>query len=168
MGHDEDYVAMTSTRFDDHDGRGALPSRRHDESEPATQHDVRLEGPSNRLRRAGGSPKRAMQRARLRRPNLLSRQQGEAPQLKRYLDEMPGHPLQTSGLTSTLSTRKPTNVSATRRKSPSRCWSASSTPAATPATWCSTRSAAAARRLTRRRSWAASGLASTSRNWPRR
>ena len=49
-----------------------------------------------------------------------------------------------SGTISLQSIPKPPNASATPPKNRSPCWSASSRPAATPATWCSTPSAAAA------------------------
>jgi site-specific DNA-methyltransferase (adenine-specific) len=72
---------------------------------------------------------------------------------------------QMSGLTSLPSTPKPRNASATPPRNPWPCWSASSAPRPIPAMWCWTRSAAAAPRCMRRRSWGGSGWASTSPIW---
>ena len=93
---------------------------------------------------------------------------GGLPRYKRYLSEVGAWFFKRFGTTFHRLTRWRRSASATQRKSRSLCLSASLTPAAIPGTWCWTRSAAAARRLTRRRSWAGSGLASTSRSLRRR
>ena len=68
---------------------------------------------------------------------------------------MPGVPLQVIyGMTSSLSCFKLRSASATPPKSPWPCWSASSRPPPTPATWPSTRSVAAAPPSRPRKSWA--------------
>ena len=91
---------------------------------------------------------------------------GTVPQLKRYLDEQRGRPLGDVWADIPPSTHRPPSASATPRKSHSRSWSASSRPAATPATSCSTRSAAAAPPSRPRKSWAGAGSASTSPTSP--
>ena len=92
---------------------------------------------------------------------IIQTKPGAVPAYKRYLDEMSGVPLQDLWRTLRQFPRKPRNALATRRKNPWRCWSGSSKPAAIPATWCLTRFAAAARRLTPPRNSAATGSALT-------
>ena len=132
---------------------------------PATEVAIRtMNGMGVTYRRlAGAIHQRTMERVGSRRAHSLQPSPGARARFKRYLDEMQGVPLQDVWDGHSLrSTRRPRNASATPPKSPSPSWSASSRPAATPATWCSTRSAAAAPRSRPRKSWAAAGSASTS------
>ena len=82
---------------------------------------------------------------------------GAVPRYKRYLDEMPGVPLQDVWTDIPPSRPRPGSGWATRRRSRWPCWSALSREAATPAAWCLTRSAAAALRFTLPRAWDAAG-----------
>ena len=76
-------------------------------------------------------------------------------ELKRYLDDDRDGACWRRLERHLRSTPKRRNVSATPPRSPSPCWNGSSPPAPTPATWCSTRSAAAAPRSMRREARAA-------------
>ena len=96
---------------------------------------------------------------------------GAVPRLKRYLDEQRGRPFGDvspahPGRTSLQSTRRRKSVSATPRRSPRPCWSASSTPAATRATSSLIPSAAAAPPPSPPSGSTAAGSASTSPTWP--
>ena len=102
----------------------------------------------------------------IRQGRVVQTRPGAVPQYKRYLDEMPGVPLQNLWADLPVLNNRPRRFLAIPLRNPSLCWSASSPPRATRATSCLTRSAAAARRLSRLNASNAGGSASTSRTSP--
>ena len=97
---------------------------------------------------------------------IIQTRPGAVPQLKRYLDEMPGVPVQDIWTDIPVIKTVPRRAYPILLKSPSPSWSASLPPRPTPATLCSTRSAAAAPPSMPPRSSGGAGSASTSRTSP--
>ena len=92
---------------------------------------------------------------------VIQRRPGGVPSYKRYLDEMPGVPLQDQWTDIKPLQGRSKSASATPRKSRLRCWSASSRRRRMRGIWCLTRSAAAPPLASPPRTWGVSGLALT-------